>query len=107
MIGMINVELEPTKCCNRCGEWKPMTEFNRNKLSPDGHKNQCRTCTRAATAAWKQGKSLKRLHGYFPKTPDPTQREIAERAWEALQQRGRKDGYEYQNRRLTKERNQP
>jgi len=35
-----------TKCCGRCKEEKPLSEFNKNKSKPDGLQNYCRTCQR-------------------------------------------------------------
>jgi hypothetical protein len=32
---------EPTKRCSRCGEWKPLTAFHRNRTKPDGLQNRC------------------------------------------------------------------
>ena len=34
------------KKCSRCFKEKPMSEFNKNKSSKDGHQSLCRTCAR-------------------------------------------------------------
>jgi hypothetical protein len=36
-----------TKVCSKCGELKPLSAFNKNKTSNDGHRSQCRECQRA------------------------------------------------------------
>lgn len=32
------------KICQKCGKLKPIEEFHKKKASPDGHRNQCKTC---------------------------------------------------------------
>ncbi|WXX09704.1 HNH endonuclease [Mycobacterium phage MS810] len=32
------------KRCGKCGDSKPLTEFNRNKARTDGYQHQCRPC---------------------------------------------------------------
>jgi hypothetical protein len=32
------------KICSRCGQKKPLSEFNRRSSSPDGHRPECRDC---------------------------------------------------------------
>lgn len=34
----------PCKCCNKCGEAKPLTDFYTRKKSPDGYRKECKTC---------------------------------------------------------------
>lgn len=31
--------------CNKCGEEKPITEFNKHKLCKSGYRSQCKTCS--------------------------------------------------------------
>ncbi len=43
---------EPTKTCRAsCGETKPVTEFGRHSLTPDGYATYCRSCE-ADRAMW-------------------------------------------------------
>lgn len=32
------------KKCSKCGEAKPLGEFNKDRRSPDGHQDRCRAC---------------------------------------------------------------
>jgi hypothetical protein len=32
------------KRCTKCGEYKPLTEYPGDKLSPDGYRSACRVC---------------------------------------------------------------
>ena len=43
---------EATKKCNKCGETKPLSEFNKNKGMKDGHLNQCKDCKRKDYRKW-------------------------------------------------------
>ncbi len=36
--------MEQTKICTECGQEKPISEFNKNKGSKDGHQSRCRSC---------------------------------------------------------------
>ena len=38
------------RCCRKCGEEKPPTEFHRHKSSKDGLRTQCKACVRAYNA---------------------------------------------------------
>jgi len=40
------------KICNSCKIEKEITEFNKNKSSPDGHRNECKKCHKAQNARW-------------------------------------------------------
>ena len=35
---------EPLKKCSNCGEWKPISEFHKNKNTKDGLRSQCKIC---------------------------------------------------------------
>ena len=34
----------PTKVCSNCNTSKYITEFNKRKEAPDGHRGQCKNC---------------------------------------------------------------
>jgi 5-methylcytosine-specific restriction endonuclease McrA len=40
------------KVCNRCGEWKQVSEFHRYSRSLDGHKADCKACRNAENRAY-------------------------------------------------------
>lgn len=40
-----------TKICTRCGEDKPVDEFHRSSMAPDGRHSQCAVCKNAANLA--------------------------------------------------------
>ncbi len=35
------------KSCIKCGQSKPLSEFNRNRTMPDGHRDECAMCFRS------------------------------------------------------------
>lgn len=35
---------EPTKRCSKCGQYKPISDFNKNRKSKDGLQTECREC---------------------------------------------------------------
>jgi predicted HTH domain antitoxin len=35
---------EPTKRCYKCGQYRPISDFNKNKKSKDGLQSECREC---------------------------------------------------------------
>lgn len=35
---------EPLKKCSKCGEWKPISEFSKDKCSKDGLHSRCKMC---------------------------------------------------------------
>lgn len=43
--------MEKLKCCTKCGEWKPLSEFTKRTSSPDGHDKWCRVCHAKACRA--------------------------------------------------------
>lgn len=43
---------ETTYVCSRCKQEKPVTDYYRARELKRGHQPYCRTCARAATAAW-------------------------------------------------------
>lgn len=38
------------KVCSMCKEWKPYSEFYRNKKTPDGREYKCKSCTKECNA---------------------------------------------------------
>jgi len=44
------------KKCNKCGEFKPFTEFNKHKSTKDGYGTYCRPCYNYQTLAGKHRK---------------------------------------------------
>lgn len=41
------------KKCKDCGETKELTEFYKDKLSADGHRNNCKVCKNKKTVQWR------------------------------------------------------
>jgi hypothetical protein len=44
------------KTCPRCGETKPLDQFNRDRTQRDGHCRRCKLCHRKAAGEWQRGK---------------------------------------------------
>lgn len=42
------------KRCKKCGLWKPLDDFYREKGCKDGHRPECKQCNLAARKAWYQ-----------------------------------------------------
>jgi 5-methylcytosine-specific restriction endonuclease McrA len=40
------------KICNKCGEWKPVSEFHRHSKARDGYKADCKSCRNAMSRAY-------------------------------------------------------
>lgn len=40
------------KTCNKCGETKPLSEFNVMRHAPDGRRYSCNACASKASRAW-------------------------------------------------------
>lgn len=40
------------KQCSHCREWKPLTEFHRNRGRPDGRQHYCRVCNIDVNKRW-------------------------------------------------------
>jgi hypothetical protein len=40
------------KKCSKCGIEKSLTEFHKNKGSKDGHRSECKSCTKQQKAEW-------------------------------------------------------
>jgi len=40
------------KKCSKCGIEKPLTEFHKNKRKKDGHRSECKSCTKQYTAEY-------------------------------------------------------
>lgn len=53
-----------TKSCCRCGVTKPLTDFSKNKRTPDGHKYQCKTCISSDYFANQDAEKEKRKQHY-------------------------------------------
>ena len=50
-----------TKRCSKCGEVKPLIQFNKKKASKDGHRAQCKACQNSYQSAYQKttaGKDL-------------------------------------------------
>jgi hypothetical protein len=43
-----------SKVCRKCGETKPLPNFNRDSRRLDGRRDECRDCTRSRSAAWRE-----------------------------------------------------
>lgn len=46
---MEQIKTEATKVCNKCGQEKPITEFQKSKSCTDGHIGQCNACVNERT----------------------------------------------------------
>jgi len=44
---------EPTKACKLCGKIKALSDFPRNPQLRDGHRNECRRCTKEYIRDWR------------------------------------------------------
>ncbi len=42
----------PQKTCTRCGQTKPLTDFNRDKSRRDGYRDRCKNCIRDYQREW-------------------------------------------------------
>ncbi len=42
------------KKCSKCGEVKPLEEFNKQKRNPDGLNYDCKICLRASKKLWRE-----------------------------------------------------
>jgi len=42
------------KACTKCGETKPLEDFNRLRSAKDGHEPRCRECRRQERKAWRE-----------------------------------------------------
>lgn len=49
------------KVCKKCGNEKPLSEFNRNKKSPDGYRQVCKECAKMAKKPNLIGRICKKL----------------------------------------------
>ena len=60
---LFGVEYEPaaptTKACSKCGEDKPLSEYNRRKGSRDGVRNDCKACVAAYGKVWREANRTK------------------------------------------------
>lgn len=44
------------KPCSKCGDVKPLTEFNRNRNRRDGLDSRCKPCHRQQSKEWQRGR---------------------------------------------------
>jgi 5-methylcytosine-specific restriction endonuclease McrA len=58
-----------TKLCTRCGDFKPFTEFARDRCKPSGYQAHCKKCRRVAREATKEERSRK-AKLYYAKNRD-------------------------------------
>jgi len=56
-----------TKYCNCCGETKPLSDFNKNKRSKDGHYYYCSKCANKKSKKSYYKKSSEERHQYYIK----------------------------------------
>ena len=49
--GMILMEKQG-KICTKCGEWKPLEEYHKNKNCKDGRLSTCRECKKEQNKQW-------------------------------------------------------
>jgi hypothetical protein len=43
---------DETKCCNKCGELKPLDEFYKAAGTKDGHRGECIACAKVIRHEW-------------------------------------------------------
>jgi hypothetical protein len=62
-----------TKKCTKCGEVKPLTEYDRHAGTKDGYHSNCKPCKHTATEKWRQ-KNLEKdaatKHDWFMNNKD-------------------------------------
>ena len=46
------MEPEPSKCCTKCGELKPLSGFSKHSRAKDGVRSNCKVCSAAQNKAW-------------------------------------------------------
>ena len=49
------------KTCNKSNETKSLSEFHRRKVSKDGCRNECKTCSKIMTELWRKNNYPKKL----------------------------------------------
>lgn len=47
------------KRCTRCGGWRALSKFNKDRTTKDGHAFECKLCATKRTKAWKLKGSAK------------------------------------------------
>lgn len=50
----VDVPMEKTKACTKCGETKPLSDFSKHRLSKDGHAYQCKACNAKRSKIWRK-----------------------------------------------------
>ena len=70
-------DLEPTKRCSMCHEWKPLSDFHRNRRRRDGLQTACKPCNIARNQRW------------YRENPDVRSRRMDEQERTARQRRQR------------------
>ena len=62
--------MEDTKRCSKCGEVKPIGEFSKHSISPDGIRAHCRSCVKIYFKSWYtvngRDVKLRSLYGITP-----------------------------------------
>jgi hypothetical protein len=59
------------KRCRICGETKALTEFHRNRTTPDGRESQCQPCAHHyRTMGYTRGRRLRKRFGITPEQYD-------------------------------------
>ena len=58
---MCKEEIKQCTSKDGCGEFKPLSEFNKDKTCPGGYRNICRPCDNKTNAKWMEKNKDKRL----------------------------------------------
>lgn len=58
------------KQCGHCEEWKPETEFNKNRAKPDGLQGYCRKCQRASGRKYAASEKGRETRQTYLATPE-------------------------------------
>lgn len=69
------------KVCSKCGEWKPLSEYHKDKTAKDGKRSSCGDCVKVKNAKWRAenpDKSKAAAENYRANNPEKS-RESAKR----------------------------
>lgn len=58
-----------SKQCSKCGETKPLDDFNRWSRSSDGRRTQCRECTKAHSREYQSRPEVRKRRAEYGATP--------------------------------------
>lgn len=58
----MSIHIPATKVCKCCGKEMPLTDFKRNKNTPDGHESICKQCRRDRREQRKLQKLMEGVH---------------------------------------------